>query len=84
MIIIIQQHMICFNYKGSYENETFRKITSTRTYQIPPTNKQKETRYLRNHHKFIVKMIINLITRDYWRKTVTQIIRFTPVTVAKG
>mgnify|MGYP001052910711 FL=1 len=41
--------------REAMKNETFRKITSTRTYQIPPTNKQVETRYLRNHHKFILK-----------------------------
>lgn len=41
--------------REAMKNKTFRKITSTRTYQIPPTNKQKETRYLRNHHKFILK-----------------------------
>lgn len=36
------------------KNATFRKIFSTRTYQIPPTNIQSETRYLRNHHKFVL------------------------------
>jgi D-alanyl-D-alanine carboxypeptidase len=35
--------------REAMKNETFRKITGTRTYQIPPTNKQVETRYLRNH-----------------------------------
>ena len=25
--------------KAAYQNETFRVITSTKTYQIPPTNK---------------------------------------------
>jgi D-alanyl-D-alanine carboxypeptidase (penicillin-binding protein 5/6) len=41
--------------KEAMKNETFCKIFKTRTYQIPPTNKQSETRYLRNHHKFILK-----------------------------
>lgn len=41
--------------REALRNETFRKITSTRTYQIPPTNIQEETRYLRNHHRFILK-----------------------------
>lgn len=41
--------------KAAMDNPIFRKITSTRTYQIPPTNKQIETRYLRNHHKFILR-----------------------------
>lgn len=40
--------------REAMKNETFRKIFSTRTYQIPPTNVQPETRYLRNHHKLIL------------------------------
>lgn len=39
--------------RAALKNETFRKITKTRTYTIPPTNIQEETRYLANHHKFI-------------------------------
>lgn len=39
--------------KKAMENETFRKIVSTVSYQIPPTNKQPETRYFHNHNKFI-------------------------------
>lgn len=39
--------------RAALQNETFRKITQTRTYTIPPTNIQEETRYLANHHKFI-------------------------------
>lgn len=41
--------------REAMKNPIYRKITSTRTYQIPPTNKQSEIRYLRNHHKFILK-----------------------------
>jgi D-alanyl-D-alanine carboxypeptidase len=41
--------------REAMKNETFRKIFATRTYQIPPTNIQKETRYLRNHHRFVLK-----------------------------
>ena len=41
--------------REALKNETFRKINSTRTYQIPPTNIQEETRYLRHHHRFILK-----------------------------
>jgi D-alanyl-D-alanine carboxypeptidase len=40
--------------REAMKNETFRKIFDTRTYQIPPTNLQTETRYLRNHHKFVL------------------------------
>lgn len=39
--------------RAAINNETFRKITGTRTYSIPPTNLQEETRWLANHHKFV-------------------------------
>lgn len=39
--------------RAAIENEAFKKITKTRTYAIPPTNVQEETRYLANHHRFI-------------------------------
>ncbi|MGB8451094.1 MAG: D-alanyl-D-alanine carboxypeptidase family protein [Anaerocolumna sp.] len=39
--------------RAAINNDLFRKITGTRTYAIPPTNLQKDTRYLANHHKFI-------------------------------
>lgn len=39
--------------RAAIQNETFRKITNTRVYTIPPTNVQEETRYLANSHRFI-------------------------------
>jgi serine-type D-Ala-D-Ala carboxypeptidase (penicillin-binding protein 5/6) len=39
--------------RAAINNDTFRKITGTRIYTIPPTNIQEETRYLANHHKFV-------------------------------
>lgn len=39
--------------RAAINNESFRKITGTKTYAIPPTNIQSETRYLANHHKMI-------------------------------
>ena len=36
-----------------WKNELFRKFCSTLSYEIPPTNKQPETRYLSNHHKMM-------------------------------
>lgn len=39
--------------RAAINNETFRKITGTKTYAIPPTNVQTETRWLANHHKMI-------------------------------
>ncbi len=42
--------------REAIENETFRKITGTKQYQIPPTNKHPdEITYLRNHHKMLFK-----------------------------
>lgn len=37
----------------SLKNETFRLITSTRRYTIPPTNKHAQETYLTNHHKML-------------------------------
>lgn len=39
--------------KAALKNETFRLITSTKKYTIPPTNKHEEETYLRNHHKML-------------------------------
>ena len=39
--------------REAIKNTTFAKITGTRTYVIPPTNIQEESRPLANHHKFI-------------------------------
>lgn len=39
--------------RAAINNESFRKITGTKTYAIPPTNIQSETRYLANHHKMV-------------------------------
>lgn len=39
--------------REAYKNETFRIITSTPTYQIPPTNKHEEITYLQNHNEML-------------------------------
>jgi len=39
--------------KSAYELEQFRKICSTVTYQVLPTNKQPEIRYLANYHEML-------------------------------
>jgi len=39
--------------KAAWYNPLFRKFVTTQTYEIPPTNKQSETRYLLNHHKMM-------------------------------
>lgn len=37
----------------AYRNETFRIITGTQSYTIPPTNKHSSPTYCRNHHKML-------------------------------
>lgn len=69
--------------REAMKNETFRKITGTRTYQIPPTNKQKETRYLRNHHKFILKQDYIYDGTTGGKTGFTSKARYTLVTTAK-
>lgn len=69
--------------REAMKNETFRKITGTRTYQIPPTNKQPETRYLRNHHKFILKDGYSYEGTIGGKTGYTSKARYTLVTVAK-
>ena len=65
------------------KNETFRKITGTRTYQIPPTNKQPETRYLRNHHKLVLKDGYQYEGTIGGKTGYTSKAKYTLVTVAK-
>lgn len=36
--------------RAAYENPVFAKITGTKTYVIPPTNKHKDKTFLNNHH----------------------------------
>lgn len=39
--------------RAAINNPTFREITRSKTYTIPPTNIQEKARPLSNHHKFI-------------------------------
>lgn len=39
--------------RAAWFNPTFRQYASTQYYEIPPTNKFAETRYLLNHHKMM-------------------------------
>ena len=39
--------------RAAWFNPTFRKYATTTYYEIPPTNKFAETRYLLNHHKMM-------------------------------
>ena len=36
-----------------WKNPEFRRYVTTSFYEIPPTNKQPETRYMANHHKMM-------------------------------
>lgn len=40
--------------QAAYENETFRTIVGTKTYQIPPTNKHEEITYMTNSHGMLL------------------------------
>ena len=69
--------------REAMKNETFRKIFSTRTYQIPPTNIQSETRYLRHHHRFILKQQYHYDDCIGGKTGYTSISKFTLASVAK-
>lgn len=69
--------------REAMKNETFRKITGSRTYQIPPTNLQKETRYLRNHHQFILKQKYQYDGATGGKTGYTSAAKYTLVSVAK-
>ncbi len=69
--------------REAMKNETFRKIFGTRTYQIPPTNVQSETRYLRNHHKFVLRQDYRYDDCIGGKTGYTSNSKFTLVSVAK-
>lgn len=46
-------HDMALIAKEAWNNETFRIITGTRRYEIPPTNKHSEITYLQNHNEMI-------------------------------
>ncbi len=69
--------------REAMKNDTFRKIFSTRTYQIPPTNIQSETRYLRNHHRFILGQNYRYDDCIGGKTGYTSNSKFTLVSVAK-
>ena len=49
----------------AYRNETFRIITGTKKYQIPPTNKHKDITYLVNHHKLLHRYQDSKVVYEY-------------------
>lgn len=69
--------------RAAMQNETFRTITSTTTYTIPPTNLQEETRYLSNHHKMLPKRLYAYADCIGGKTGYTNVARQTLVTFAK-
>ena len=76
-------HDMALITQEAMKNETFRKVFGTRTYQIPPTNIQSETRYLRNHHKFVLKQEYRYDDCIGGKTGYTSIAKYTLVSVAK-
>lgn len=76
-------HDMALITREAMKNETFRKIFGTRTYQIPPTNIQSETRYLRNHHKFVLKQDYRYDDCIGGKTGYTSVSKYTLVSVAK-
>lgn len=69
--------------REAIKNETFLKIFGTRTYQIPPTNMQSETRYLSNHHKLVMNQSYSYDGVIGGKTGYTTTSLYTLVTVAK-
>lgn len=51
--------------KAAYNNKTFAKITGTKSYTIPPTNKHSEPTLLNNHHAMLNYYQTNKYLYDY-------------------
>lgn len=54
--------------KHALTNPTFKKITSTPRYDIPPTNEYHETRYLHNTNK-----MMNPAYKDYYNESISGV-----------
>lgn len=46
-------HDMALIAREAWKNETFRIITGTKRYEIPPTNKHSEITYLQNHNEML-------------------------------
>lgn len=69
--------------REALKNEAFRKIIGTRTYKIPPTNKQSEARWLGNHHKFVLNQEYSYDGTIGGKTGFTSKAKYTLVTAAK-
>lgn len=69
--------------RAAMQNETFRTITATTTYTIPPTNLQEAARPLSNHHKMLPKRLYAYPDCIGGKTGYTNVARQTLVTFAK-
>lgn len=69
--------------RAAMQNETFRTITSTTSYTIPPTNLQSESRPLSNHHKMLANRAYYYADCIGGKTGYTNVARQTLVTFAK-
>ena len=60
-------HDMALIAKAAYQNEAFRTIVGTSTYQIPPTNKHEEITYLNNHNAILHPYKYGDYVRDWCR-----------------
>lgn len=51
--------------REAYKHETFRRITGTGSYTIPPTNKKKVDTLFHNHHNMLYPYSSTLYVYDY-------------------
>lgn len=69
--------------RAAMHNETFRTITATTSYTIPPTNLQEAARPLSNHHKMLPKRQHSYADCIGGKTGYTNVARQTLVTFAK-
>lgn len=50
---VVSAHDMALIASEAYRNETFRIISGTKSYTIPPTNKHEDPTYCYNHHRMI-------------------------------
>lgn len=76
-------HDMALITQAAMKNETFRKIFGSRTYTIPPTNIQSESRPLANHHDFVLRQGYHYDDCIGGKTGYTSKARYTLVSVAK-
>ncbi|MBO5488331.1 MAG: D-alanyl-D-alanine carboxypeptidase [Eubacterium sp.] len=79
-------HDMALIARAAYKNPTFAKITGTKRYHIPKTNKNKEGHYLYNHHQMLLPGTFPQYVYEYCvggKTGYTVKCRYTLVTYAK-